>query len=74
MNIQLFFDKNISKKYIPICISYYEDISEGISRNTCDTKLLVVRRKLALDLGGIAPYLFSIAIDFKEWLRRRLYL
>lgn len=73
LNIRLFFDKNILKNYIPTCISYYEDINNGISRNTCDVNLLVVRRKLALSLGGIAPYLFAIAIDLKEWLRGRIF-
>jgi glycosyltransferase involved in cell wall biosynthesis len=72
LNIQLFFDREITKHYIPICISYYEDISSGISRNTCDAHLLASRRKLALNLGGITPYLFAIAIDVKEWLRRRI--
>ena len=71
LNIKLFLREEVKKIYIPVCVSYYEDISDGISRNRHDDRLLEARRAIALEFGGVVPFIFASAIDFKEWLRNK---
>jgi glycosyltransferase involved in cell wall biosynthesis len=73
LNIRLFFDRQIKKQYVPVGISYYEDMEPGISRNRGDTNLLATRRKMALELGGVMPFVFASAIDGKEKLRKTIF-
>jgi len=73
LNIRIFFDGQIKKQYIPIGISYYEDMETGISRNRGDRGLLAMRRRMALELGGVIPFIFASAIDGKEWLRKKVF-
>lgn len=72
LNIETFFDADFVKTYIPICISYYEDESEGISRNKSDPDLLKQRRILAKQNGEIIALATACFVDAKEWLKSRL--
>jgi len=71
LNINLFFDSSIRKEYIPICISYYEDILEGISRDRFDIKLLSKRKQLALENHQYLPWAIACIIDTKEWIKKK---
>lgn len=66
INLRLFNDPRFSKKYVGICICYYEDVMDGLSRNKCDKKFLESRREIALNDGGLGHYFFAMAIDIKQ--------
>jgi glycosyltransferase involved in cell wall biosynthesis len=69
-NIRLFFDDRMAMRYLPMCIAYFEDISDGLSRDRCDDGFIAYRRRLARKLGGTLPFLFCCLIDTKESLRK----
>lgn len=76
LNIRLFFDAQVSMRYIPVCIAYFEDISEGLSRERCDEGFVAYRRQIARESGGFLSFSFCCLIDGKEsvrkWLQRTL--
>lgn len=72
LNIRLFFDNQVSMCYIPVCIAYFEDISEGLSRDRCDEEFIAYRRQVARESGGLLPFWFCCLIDGKEAARRSI--
>lgn len=69
-NIELYFDKDVEMRYVPVCLAYYEDVLQGLSRDVGDVGFVALRRRMALNLGGVMPYLFCCMIDLKEYMRR----
>lgn len=71
-NIEFYFDKDVEMRYVPVCVAYYEDVLQGLSRDVGDEGFVAMRRRMALNFGGIMPYLFCCVIDLKEYVRRVL--
>jgi len=69
-NIEFYFDKDVEMRYVPVCVAYYEDVLHGLSRDVGDVDFVARRRRMALNLGGVMPYLFCCMIDLKEYVRR----
>ena len=65
-NISIFCDNTFIKKYIPVCISYYEDINDGISRNKSDENLLNEIKSLCLYKKKYMEYLYASILDIKR--------
>lgn len=71
-NIEFYFNAAVEMKYVPVCISYYEDVLQGLSRDSGDSDFIATRRRMAWNLAGALPCAFCCAIDAKEYLRKKL--
>jgi len=58
--------------YVPVCLAYYEDVTEGISRDRSDVHFIPFRRQLIRLRGDWPLFLFACAIDAKQKLRQRV--
>jgi glycosyltransferase involved in cell wall biosynthesis len=55
--------------YLPVCIAYYEDVADGISRDRGDRGFIAYRRKLTWEYRDFTLFLFACLIDVKQKIR-----
>lgn len=71
LNLDLMLS-GVSFTYVPVCLAYYEDITEGISRDRADEDFVPFRRRLIKQRGDWPLYVFTCLIDFKQRIRLAL--
>lgn len=72
LNLRLVLS-GIRFSYVKVCLAYYEDVADGISRDRGDADFINFRRSLIRQYGDWPLFMFACAIDVKQrlWLKCR---